>query len=136
MGQLLQARTRPKPKNINPNPKTTLKPKSCPKTQMKSSFCNVAKLFGLYFCVVCAPKTKSTSKAEILSTLSPNQTRKLTTLYSYKILSTLGRNFVNFRPEPDPKTYNCTTIHHTTYRLIAHSKREFNFASKKTLCTE
>ena len=48
-GRLVQARTRPEPENISPdpgsNPKTHLKPKLCPrKTKVKLGLKNLAKL--------------------------------------------------------------------------------------------
>ena len=67
---------KPKP---DPNPKTNLNPKLCPKNpKVKLGLRNSAKLFLLY---VCAPKTKSTSQARFKPEI-----------------------FVNFRPEPDPKS--------------------------------
>ena len=70
------------PTGSGPNPKTNLKPKSCPKKNesyvRSEKFSNVAKLFWLYF---CAPKIKSTSQARFKPEI-----------------------FVNFRPEPDPKS--------------------------------
>ena len=48
-GRLVQAPTRPEPESISPNPKTNLKPKSCPKKPESyvrfEKFSNVAKLF-------------------------------------------------------------------------------------------
>ena len=68
------------PISSGPNPKTNLKPKSCPKKPKSyvwsKKFSNLAKLFWVYF---CAPKTKSTSQAQIKPEI-----------------------FVNFRPEPGP----------------------------------
>ena len=81
-GQQVQARTRPEPENISPNTKINLKPKSCPKkseSKVRSEkFSNIADLFLLFF---CTSKTKSTSHARIKPDI-----------------------FVNFRPEPDPKS--------------------------------
>ena len=70
------------PTSSGPNPKINLKPKSCPKkceSKVRSEkFSNIANLFLLFF---CTSKTKSTSQARIKPDI-----------------------FVNFRPEPDPKS--------------------------------
>ena len=75
------------PTSSDPNTKTNLKPKSCPKkTESLKNFSVIAKYFWSNF---CAPKTKSTCQARI--TVSPN-------------LVTLGPN--RTRPEKPGSTYN------------------------------
>ena len=91
---------RPAPETITPNPKINLKPKSCPKKNeiwvRSKNFSNVAKLLWLFF---CTPKTKGTSQARIKPEI-----------------------FVNFRPEPEPKSPARLTTLEWTNRLILKQK--------------
>ena len=85
MGRLVQARTRPEPENINPNParkpKTNLKPKSCPrKPKAKLGLKDLAALLSYFDYIFVHVRQKARLRPEsspkFLSPLGPNSTRK------------------------------------------------------------
>ena len=86
---------RPEPENISRDPKTNLKPKSCPKTpEVKLDLKNLAMLPSYFDYTFLHLRQKAHLRPE----LSP------------RFLSTLGPNAVRTRPEKPGRTYNSDTM--------------------------